>query len=182
MEFEFEELEIEGPVLVRPGLYRDHRGTFSELYRRSAFRAAGIEDEFVQDNRARSRRGVLRGLHFQRPPHAQAKLLRVSEGEIFDVGVDLRSNSPDRGRWVARRLSAEGREILYLPEGFAHGYCVLSETAVVEYKTSAEYAPGSEGGIAWDDPALGIPWPVEDPDVSEKDASLPRLADAETGF
>lgn len=182
MEFEFRELEIEGALLVRAGLYEDHRGTFSELYRRSAFVEAGIDDEFVQDNRARSEKGVLRGLHFQRPPHAQAKLVRVSRGEVYDVGVDLRSGSPSRGEWIARRLSAEGREMLYLPEGFAHGYCVLSGSAVVEYKTSAEYAPDSEGGIAWDDPALGIPWPVEDPDVSERDASLPRLEDAETGF
>lgn len=182
MEFEFQELEIPGPVLVRPGLYTDDRGTFAELYRRSAFRAAGIDEVFVQDNRARSRKGVLRGLHFQRPPHAQAKLVRVSRGRIYDVGVDLRSGSPARGRWVGRRLSAENREILYLPAGFAHGYCVLSDEAVVEYKTSAEYAPETEGGVAWDDPALDIDWPVAEPEVSEKDAGLPRLADAETGF
>lgn len=182
MSFRFEPLEIPGVVLVRPEIHRDDRGFLYESYRKSAFREAGLEAEFCQDNHSRSRRGVLRGLHYQRPPRAHAKLVRAVEGEIFDVAVDLRRDSPSYGDWVAAILSADNRRMLFVPEGFAHGYCVLSAAAAVHYKITAEYAPEHEGGVVWDDPDVGIEWPIEDPILSERDAALPPLRDAEPDF
>ncbi len=179
MPFSFHPRAIPDVILITPIAFADSRGWFSETYRSEVFAAAGIREQFVQDNHAHSVRGVLRGLHFQRLPHAQAKIVRCVAGEIFDVAVDVRRSSPTFGRWVAEVLSAENRRMLYIPAGFAHGYCVMSETADVVYKASAEYAPAFDGGVRWDDPDIGVRWPVDNPLVSEKDAGLPFLADAE---
>jgi dTDP-4-dehydrorhamnose 3,5-epimerase len=182
MPFEFEPLALDGLVLVRPSVFLDARGVFAETYKRSDFLANGIQEDFVQDNASRSRRGTLRGLHFQRPPFAQAKLVQVTRGRIFDVAVDLREGSPTFLRWHAVELSDEDRSLLYLPAGFGHGFCVLSEEADVTYKASAEYAPESEGGIIWNDPDIAVDWPLDDPIVSARDARLPRWRDAAAGF
>jgi dTDP-4-dehydrorhamnose 3,5-epimerase len=182
MAFRFEPQAIPDVVLVQPARHVDQRGYFEETYRRSAFEQAGIAGPFVQDNFARSTRGVLRGLHYQLPPAAQGKLVSVAAGRIFDVAVDLRAESPTFGRWVGCTLDAERRSLLWIPEGFAHGYVVLSETADVVYKVTAEYAPHLDRGVRWDDPAIGIEWPVRDPIVSEKDRQQPRLETAEKPF
>ena len=182
MSFRFEPLEISGVVLVRPTRHRDERGFFQESFRASVFADAGIREAFVQDNFARSRRGVLRGLHYQLPPAAQGKLVGVTSGTIFDVAVDLRVDSPSYARWLGRRLDAESGELLWIPAGFAHGYVVLSDAADVHYKVTAEYEPTLDRGIRWDDPAIAVEWPVEDPVVSEKDRAQPTLAAAENPF
>ena len=168
-------------LLVEPKIFPDERGFFMESFNRAAFaEAAGREVDFVQDNHSLSVKGVLRGLHYQLPPHAQGKLIRTVVGEIFDVAVDLRRGSPTFGRWVGERLSAENRRQLWIPEGFAHGFLTLSDRAEVLYKASAYYAPASERSLAWDDPAIGIEWPPESrPLLSTKDAEAPRLEAAE---
>ncbi len=182
MAFTFQRLEIPDVVLVTASAFEDARGVFLEHYRRSVFAAHGIPDEFVQDNLSRSRQGVLRGLHYQRPPRAQGKLVSVLRGEIFDVAVDLRRGSPTWGRWVAVVLSDRAHQALYVPPGFAHGFCVLSTDADVFYKVTQEYAPELDAGIRWDDPDLAIPWPVAVPVVSARDAALPLLREAEAVF
>jgi dTDP-4-dehydrorhamnose 3,5-epimerase len=182
MSFQFEPLAIPDIVRITPARHTDHRGFFSETYRASAFEAAGIRDVFLQDSHARSARGVLRGLHYQAPPKAQAKLIRVVHGEVFDVAVDLRVGSPTFGQWVGGALSGEDDVILYIPEGFAHGYVCLSEYADLVYKASNEYDDALDRGIAWDDPVIGIQWPVERPVVSERDLSLPGLESATSPF
>jgi dTDP-4-dehydrorhamnose 3,5-epimerase len=164
---------------VRVRRHDDVRGWFAELWRRSAYAAAGIDADFVQDNVARSGAGVLRGLHFQRPPRAQGKLVQVTRGSVYDVAVDLRPGSATYGRWVAQELSAGDGELLWIPPGFAHGYVVLGDGAEVVYKVTVEYDPGLDAGVRWDDPTLAIPWPVGRPLVSERDRALPLLADAE---
>ena len=166
---------IEAVKLIVPKKHGDGRGFFSETYRASAFEDAGIRDVFLQDNHARSTRGVLRGLHYQAPPRAQAKLVRVIHGEVFDVAVDFRAGSPTFGQWAGGVLSGEDGVILYIPVGFAHGYVCVSESADLVYKVSNEFDAALDGGIAWDDPVIGIPWPVESPILSGKDLSLPRL-------
>lgn len=183
--FAFETLAIPGPVLIRPRRFGDARGYFMETYSLEAFRSAGIAMAFVQDNQSLSeRRGVLRGLHFQKPPAAQAKLVRVLKGSIFDVVVDLRQGSPHYGRWCAATLSADGAEQLFVPHGFAHGFCTLEAATEVAYKVDSPYAPDQEGSLAWDDPAIGIGWPVSRAEVlvSDKDTGLPGLAGFETPF
>ena len=178
MSFTFQPLEIPDVVVVRPLRRDDARGHFMERYRRSAYAAAGIDVELVQDNFARSGAGVLRGLHFQRPPRAQAKLVSVTRGRVFDVAVDLRRGSPTRGRWVAHELSAADGALLWIPAGFAHGYAVLGDGADVAYQVTEEYDPDLDAGVRWDDPTLAIPWPLADPIVSGRDRALPLLADA----
>ena len=182
MTFRFERLEIPDVIRITPARYEDQRGFFSETYRASAFEEGGVPDIFVQDNHARSTRGVLRGLHFQAPPRAQAKLVCVVHGEVFDVAVDLRVGSPTFGGWVGGVLSGEEGEILYIPRGFAHGYLCLSEAANLVYKVSAEFDADLDGGIAWDDPSVGIPWPLNDPVLSERDRTLPLLQDGVSPF
>ncbi|MGE0160792.1 MAG: dTDP-4-dehydrorhamnose 3,5-epimerase [Gemmatimonadales bacterium] len=182
MSFRFEPQAIPEVILVRPTRHTDARGYFEETYRRSAFERAGIDVDFVQDNFARSARHVLRGLHYQIPPRAQAKLVSVAAGRIFDVAVDLRAGSATFGRWVGCELDSESRTLLWIPEGFAHGYVVLSETAEVMYKVTEEYAAQLDRGIRWDDPTIGIEWPVRDPIVSEKDRVQPTLEAAEKAF
>ena len=169
--------DIPGVVVIEPDVHQDRRGFFLETYHAEKYRAGGIPDVFVQDNHSRSMRGTLRGLHLQlkRP---QGKLLRVIEGEIFDVAVDVRRGSPTFGRWVGVTLSADNFKQVYIPKGFAHGFAVVSEIAQVEYKCTDAYDPSSEIGIAWDDPAIGIVWPVSNPILSDRDKRHPRLADA----
>jgi dTDP-4-dehydrorhamnose 3,5-epimerase len=180
--FRFEKLEIPEIILVEGVAFEDRRGFFMETYQRSAFAAAGIQEAFVQDNFSHSVRGVLRGLHYQTHPKAQGKLVSVLWGEIFDVAVDIRRGSPTYGRWVAVRLAAEDRRLLYVPVGFAHGFSVLSAEAQVMYKVTEEYAPELDRGIRWNDPQLGIRWPIEEPILSPKDAQLPLLREATLDF
>jgi len=167
--------QLPGVILVEPGVHRDPRGFFLESWRRDRWREGGVEAEFVQDNHSSSRRGSLRGLHAQLAPAAQGKLVRVVEGEVFDVAVDIRRGSPTFGRHASAVLSAENFRQLWIPPGFAHGFCVTSERAQVEYKCTAYYAPDCEIAVAWDDPFLAIPWPVREPVLSERDRRAPRL-------
>lgn len=171
--YRFEETPIEGLVMVEPRIYPDDRGFFLEAWNREEFEKAGIPSCFVQDNQSLSKRGVLRGLHYQLP--LQGKLIRVLYGEIYDVIVDMRISSPSFGQWVGYLLSDENRKQLYVPEGCAHGFLVTSATAMILYKCTAPYSPGGEGGIRWDDPGLAIDWPCGDNELvqSEKDAALP---------
>jgi dTDP-4-dehydrorhamnose 3,5-epimerase len=178
--FRFERTSIPDVIRVRPRVFTDERGYFLETYKRSEFAAQGMIDlPFVQDNHAFSRRGVLRGLHYQLPPFVQGKLVRCLAGEILDVAVDIRRGSPTFGRWVAEPLSAESHTMLYVPPGFAHGYYTVSETAQVFYKVTAEYAPDAERGILWNDPAIGIPWPSTEVHLSAQDRANPPLGLAE---
>ena len=169
-------LEIPGVVLVEPTVFPDARGFFLETFHERKYREGGIAASFVQDNHSRSVRGTLRGLHSQRQ-HPQGKLVRVIEGEIFDVAVDVRRGSPTFARWVGVPLSAENFHQLYIPPGFVHGFCVLSEVAQVEYKCTDFYAPNDEQSVIWNDPDIGIEWPVADPVISAKDRVAPRLAE-----
>ena len=171
--------EIEGLLIIEPKVYGDDRGYFFESFSKRDFAAAAGDVEFVQDNESRSAYGVIRGLHFQKPPHSQAKLVRVIKGRVLDVAVDLRPDSPTCGRHVAVELTGDNHRQVFIPKGFAHGFSVLSEEAVFQYKCDAYYAPQSEGGVAWDDPDLAIDWriPKEDAVLSEKDAKYPRLKD-----
>jgi dTDP-4-dehydrorhamnose 3,5-epimerase len=180
-----EPLAIPEVKRLLPVIHRDGRGAFSETYSRRALKDAGIDITFVQDNHSISRsKGVVRGLHFQCPPHAQAKLVRVARGAIFDVAVDIRRGSPTYGRHVSTILSAENWAQLLVPIGFAHGFCTLEPDTEVIYKTTDYYAPQTELGIRWDDPDLGIEWPVKSADaiLSEKDRRYPRLAEIEPVF
>lgn len=179
MPFEFHPQDLEGVMVVRPRIFGDVRGHFLESYRQSEFESAGVNGAFVQDNFSVSSRGVLRGIHYQLPPHAQGKLVWVTRGTVFDVCVDLRRSSPTFGKWLGRELTGARHEMLYIPPGFGHAFVVLEDTAEFFYKCTAEYAPASERGIRWDDPELGIAWPRGDVIVSEKDRQLPFLADAE---
>ncbi len=176
MPFDFTTLAIPEVRLIVPRVQADSRGFLMETYKRSDFAAAGITEHFVQENHSSSERGVLRGLHFQRAPHAQSKLVRVVSGTIFDVAVDLRPDAVARHRWVGVELSAGNRTMMYIPAWCAHGFCVLSERAEVAYHASAEYSPGHEAGLMWNDPELAIAWPVVDPIVSDRDKQWPRLA------
>lgn len=182
MSFQFRRLGIPGLVLVESKRFEDARGAFMEAYQEAAFAAAGIPDRFVQSNLSRSVRGTLRGLHYQKPPRAQAKLLLVLKGGIFDVAVDLRKDSPGFGKWESVELAANTGRMLYVPPGFAHGFCVTSDEAEVLYQVSAEYAPELDRGIRWDDPALAIPWPVAKPLLSPKDEKLPLMREADNPF
>ena len=162
-------------LLIEPQIFRDHRGRFVQSYHLGYYLEHGITERFVQDNISHSRRHVLRGLHYQlgRP---QGKLVTAVAGEIFDVAVDIRRGSPTFGRWVGTTLSAENCRQVYIPEGFAHGLCVLSESATVYYKCTDYYAPAEEHGIRWDDPALAIAWPISAPILSDRDRSAPSLS------
>ena len=165
--------------LITPRRFADPRGVFTETFSRSRFTAAGLAADFVQDNHSLSRpAGTVRGLHFQRAPHAQAKLVRVLRGAIFDVALDIRPGSPSYGRHVAIELSAESGGMILVPEGFAHGFCTLTADTEVFYKVSRDYAPNHEGGILWNDPALGIDWPIDAAGavLSDRDRKWPRLS------
>lgn len=170
----FTPLPLSGLVLVEPAVHGDARGFFVETYREDRFAAAGIATRFVQDNHSRSRRGTLRGLHYQREP-GQAKLVRCAAGAIWDVVVDIRPDSPTFGRWHGEELTADNHRMLYIPIGFAHGFAVLSDIADVLYKVSSVYNAATEAGIAWDDPGIGVDWRVAEPILSERDKGNPRL-------
>lgn len=178
---EIKKSNIEGVWILEPNCHADQRGYFMETFREEEFRRlTGIDPHFVQENESLSKRDVVRGLHYQLPPYAQAKLVRVVRGEVWDVAVDMRRSSPTFGAYVAVTLSAENRRQLYIPEGFAHGFVALSEEAVLQYKCSAYYHPEAEGGVAWNDPTLAIAWPIAPDEVclSPKDQQHPLLADA----
>jgi dTDP-4-dehydrorhamnose 3,5-epimerase len=182
MPFRFQPLAIPEVILVEPEKNGDARGFFMETYQYEIFADNGITPRFLQDNHSRSTKGVLRGLHYQKDPFAQGKLVKVVIGEIFDVAVDIRRGSPTFGQWVGERLSAENGRLLYVPPGFAHGFCVLSKTADLIYKTTGYYHPESEKGIIWNDPQIGVEWPVSDPLLSARDQKLPTLEQADFNF
>lgn len=167
---------LDGAVIIEPKVFEDTRGFFLETYQETRYREKGIICSFVQDNLSYSIKDTLRGLHFQYP-HSQAKLVSVIKGEVFDVAVDIRKGSPNYGRWVGVTLSSENHRQLFIPEGFAHGFCVLSDDAVFSYKCSEFYYPHAEHGIVWNDPEIGIEWPVASPLLSEKDGRYPLLND-----
>jgi dTDP-4-dehydrorhamnose 3,5-epimerase len=168
-------LEIPGALLIEPSLYRDQRGLFCEIFHEQRYADVGLTDRFVQDNVSRSVRGTLRGLHYQEP-HAQGKLVVVMEGAVYDVVVDIRKGSPTFGTWRGFDLSSDNYRQLYVPPGCAHGFCVTTEQAVVLYKCTDFYSPKDERGVLWNDPALGIPWPVSSPLLSAKDQAYGTLA------
>lgn len=180
---QFEKFDIEGLVLIKPKVFEDKRGFFMETYSKKLFKEeAGIDVEFVQDNHSRSSRGILRGLHYQAPPMAQDKLVRVTSGEVLDVVVDIRKDSPTYGKWQSVKLSGENKHMFFVPKGFAHGFLVLSDTCDFQYKVSNYYSPQDEGGIAWDDPELGIDWGIDSPIVSEKDSKNQLFKDLVSPF
>jgi dTDP-4-dehydrorhamnose 3,5-epimerase len=179
----FTETGLPGVWLIEPLVHEDSRGFFLESFAAREMEAHGLTSNFVQDNHARSTAaGVVRGLHFQRPPFDQSKLVRVVRGEVFDAVVDLRRKSKTFGTWLGFTLSEKNKRMLYIPGGFAHGYCTLSADAEFLYKVDAYYSPAHDAGIRWNDPAIGVAWPVKDPVVSDKDAKLPFLNEIETPF
>ncbi len=182
MPFTFERLEIPEIVLIKPKIFFDNRGFFLETYKHSDFLENGIGEKFIQDNHSKSIKGVLRGLHFQNNPKAQGKLVRCTKGVIWDVGVDLRKGSPTFGKWLGVELSEKNFYMLYIPAGFAHGFCVLSDEAEVLYKCTEEYDSKLDAGIRWDDPDINIKWPIKNPMLSDKDANLPLLKDVKINF
>lgn len=167
---------VDGLVVLEPTVHGDERGFFMETFHEKMFANLGLPTHFAQDNHSRSSKGVLRGLHFQ-DPNAQGKLVRVVTGAVWDVAVDLRTGSSTFGRWFGTELTSENKRLVYVPPGFAHGFCVLSDTADFLYKCTTIYSPKDEHGIRWDDPDLNITWPVDRPQVSAKDASWPLLKD-----
>ena len=172
----FNDLSLPGLKLIEPDVFADNRGFFYESYSKKKFQEeGGIDIVFVQDNHSKSTRGVLRGIHFQLPPYAQDKLVRVIQGEVFDVAVDIRKDSPTFGKWEGVTLSSENKKILFIPQGFAHGFQVISETAEFEYKVSNFYSKEHEQGFIWNDPIVGIEWPIHNPILSEKDGQYPNL-------
>ena len=180
--FTFTRLAIPDVVEIERHAFDDERGFNMEAYKESVFREAGLDVRFVQDNVSHSKRGVLRGLHYQRPPYEHGKLVSCLQGEIFDVAVDLRPDSPTFGEWVGRELSARNRRMLFVPAGFAHGFQVLGEEALVSYKLTGEYAPAADAGVRWDDPDIGIEWPLANPVLSAKDRNLPSLEEVRNDF
>ena len=176
MTFEFIKQNIEDVILIKPKVFCDNRGFFMESYKKSEFVANGIDVDFVQDNHSKSSAHVLRGLHYQANPHAQAKLVRCLKGKIYDVAVDIRPNSKTFGQYVKVELSEENKQMLYIPEGFAHGFVVLSEVAEIHYKTNSEYASESDRGGLWNDKDININWEIDfEPILSEKDKNQPEL-------
>jgi len=175
MPFEFIKTKIPEVILIKPKVFGDERGFFMETYKSQDFENAGIKDEFVQDNHSKSDYGVLRGLHFQKEPYAQAKMVRCIRGVIYDVAVDIRKESPTFKEWVGIILSEFNKHQLYIPRGFAHGFCVLSECAEIVYKTDNVYAPDYDCGVIWNDCEIGIEWPIDEPKLSDGDKKLSTL-------
>ena len=182
MPFDFRQMDIPGLVLIEPKVFGDDRGYFLEIYKHSEFINAGVPEHFVQDNFSRSAKGVLRGLHYQKDPRAQGKLVRCMKGSIFDVAVDIRKGSPTYAQWAGQELSDRNNLMLYVPAGFAHGFLTLSGTAEVLYKCTAEYSPNDDRGIIWNDPDINIAWGEKAPLLSAKDGLLPLLRDADNNF
>jgi len=180
--FTFKKLSIPDVILVEAKSFPDDRGFFLESFKESSFIENGINTKFVQDNFSRSIKGVLRGLHFQKNPKAQAKLVTVLHGEVFDVAVDIRKDSPTYGKWVSEILSDQNHKLLYIPEGFAHGYCVLSDEADIFYKVNQEYSPEHDSGFIWNDSEIAIKWPIDEPIISDKDLKLPSFKNADNNF
>lgn len=176
----FSSFSVPGLILIEPQIFSDDRGFFMETYNKKEFADNGINVDFVQDNHSRSVGGVLRGIHFQKPPFAQAKLVRVTRGEVLDVAVDIRPNSPTFGKWESAHLTAENQKMFYLPIGFAHGFFTLSETADFQYKCSNFYNKESEGGIIWNDPDIDVAWSATNPLLAEKDKIWPKLKEIES--
>ena len=182
MVFNFKRLNISDVILIEPKIFSDNRGFFYEKFKGSEFSSFGITEKLIQENFFFFFKGVLRGLHYQNPPNAQAKLVTVTKGKIFDVAVDIRKKSSTYGKWVGETLSEENHRSLYIPEGFAHGFCVLSEEADVLYKVNNEYSPKDEQGIIWNDQTINISWPIEVPIISVKDSQLPTLENSINNF
>jgi len=182
MAFTFKKLSIPEVILVETQSFSDERGFFLENFKISSFVSNGINTKFVQDNFSHSVKGVLRGLHYQKNSKAQSKLVSTLRGEIFDVAVDIRKNSPTFGQWVGEILSDQNHKSLYIPEGFAHGFCVLSEESDIFYKVNNEYSPENERGILWNDPQININWPIDAPILHNKDSALPTLKNADIDF
>lgn len=180
---EFIETSLKGAYIIKPKVFRDERGFFLEFYSEKVFAENGIDAKFVQDNHSLSvEKGVLRGLHFQLPPNAQAKLLRVTRGRILDVIVDIRKSSPTFGKWEKFEISGKNFEMVFVPHGFAHGFVTLEDNTEIIYKVDNFYAPESDSGIIWNDPTLNIDWPIKNPTLSEKDAKLQNFKDFVTPF
>lgn len=182
MPFTFKKLDIPEVILVETNSFLDERGFFMESFKESDFINNGIDTKFVQDNFSHSAQGVLRGLHYQKAPKSQAKLVTALRGEIFDVVVDIRKGSPTYGQWISEILSEQNHKLLYIPEGFAHGFCVLSKDADVLYKVNQEYSSENEKGIMWNDSQINVDWPVDTPIISKKDLQLPFLKNADNNF
>jgi len=176
------ETPLQGLLILQPTVHSDERGYFCERFRASLLEAHGYDLRFVQDNESKSNKGAVRGLHLQAPPFGQDKLLRVVRGAIYDVAVDVRKDSPTYGKYFGIELNEGNKTTLFIPQGFAHGFCCLEDNSIVQYKCSNYYDKSSECGVAWDDPEIGIEWPVADPIVSEKDAMLPHMADFNSPF
>ncbi len=169
--------KIEGLLVIKPNVFRDERGYFYESYSKSLFKELGLESEYVQDNESQSQKGVLRGLHFQKPPYAQGKLVRVVKGAVIDVAVDLRPNSKTYGQWEAVELTEDNKLLYWIPEGFAHGFVTLERNTIFSYKCTNVYNKESEGSLLWNDPDLNIDWGVKKPILSEKDIEAPLFKD-----
>lgn len=183
MSFKAERLSIPDVILITPEYFKDGRGLFMEIYKKSEFEKLGIKESFVQDNLSMSKKGVLRGLHYQKAPKAQGKLIKCVRGEIFDVAVDIMKGSPYYGKWIGEYLSDKNKKMLYLPIGFAHGFLVTSNIVEVIYKISCEYSPEHERGIIWNDPRIGIDWPLKGtPIISDRDSQFPTLEQADNNF
>lgn len=182
MPFSFRRLEIPDVLLITPNIFEDERGFFMETYKLSEFKKLGVEYNFVQENFAKSKKNVLRGLHYQLEPKSQGKLVRCVRGKVWDVAVDIRKGSPWYGKWVKVEMSEENKNILWVPRGFAHGYVSVEEDSEILYLTTEEYAPQFERGILWNDPTLKIDWGVDSPIVSQKDGKLPLLEKTENNF
>lgn len=173
---------LEGLLVIEPKVFKDHRGYFYESYNAEAFKQAGIEAVFVQDNQSLSQKGILRGLHFQAPPHAQGKLVRVIKGAVLDVVVDIRKNSPTYGQHFSIELTEENFKMFWIPPGFAHGFVTLKDHTIFSYKCTDVYNKSAEGGLLWNDPELGINWGIEQPVLSEKDTLNPQLNNFNSPF
>lgn len=180
---EFVPTKFEDAWLIKPQVFQDKRGFFLETYSKRVFEEKGIDIDFVQDNHSMSfAKGVLRGIHFQKPPHAQTKLVRVTKGSVYDVIVDIRKNSPTYGQWEGFTLSADNFLILFVPKGFGHGFCTLEENTEFLYKVDEFYAPETDSGIIWNDPTLAINWPIKEPILSDKDKSLLKFSEVQSSF
>lgn len=173
---------IKDLLVIKPDVFKDERGYFFEAYNKARFEAAGLMMNFVQDNESKSDKGVVRGLHYQKPPFAQGKLVRVIKGAVLDVAVDIRKNSPTYGKWVSRILSEENKEMLWIPEGFAHGFATLEDDTIFTYKCTNIYNKESEASIIWNDPDINIQWNIDNPILSEKDKKSPLFKDITTPF
>ena len=182
---QFTKTKLDGVYVIKPQVFQDERGFFLETYSQKEFQKQGIEANFVQDNHSKSvKKGVLRGLHFQNPPYAQAKLVRVAKGAVYDVILDLRKNSPTFDQWEGFTLSADNFEMLYIPKGFAHGFCTLEDNTEFLYKTDEFYVPESESGIIWNDPDLKINWPISEAEIilKDRDKNWPRFKDVKNSL